>query len=225
MGRLSVSPRAQVLAAALCFGTTGTAQALGPDGTEPAGVGAARILVGALLLALIARGSPATALRGGMGLVALAGVGVAIYQLSFFAAVDRTGVGVGTVVAIGCGPAIAGLLGRVVNGDVLTGRWALATALACGGVGLLGLGSGDDASIDPVGLVLAVVAGAGYASYTVLAKRLLTNGHGPERVMAATFGIAALLLLPVLRWPTRSSPAGCGRSARGRPPRSRSPSR
>src|SRR3954469_14563024 len=50
--------RLQVLLASLCFGTTGTAQALGPDGLAPVGVGAARILVGgALLVALaLARG-------------------------------------------------------------------------------------------------------------------------------------------------------------------------
>ena len=47
--------RAQVLLAALCFATTGTAQALGPSGATPVGVGAARILVGGALLALLAR--------------------------------------------------------------------------------------------------------------------------------------------------------------------------
>ena len=49
----------QVLLAALCFGTTGTAQALGPDGLAPAGVGAARILVGGALLVAVALLAPA----------------------------------------------------------------------------------------------------------------------------------------------------------------------
>jgi DME family drug/metabolite transporter len=39
-----------VLLAAVLFGTTGTAQALGPDGTTPLGVGAARLLVGGTAL-------------------------------------------------------------------------------------------------------------------------------------------------------------------------------
>src|SRR4051794_41580556 len=43
-----------VLAAALCFATTGTAQELGPAGLEPVAVGAARIAVGGALLALFA---------------------------------------------------------------------------------------------------------------------------------------------------------------------------
>ena len=41
----SAMARLQVLLAALCFATTGTAQALGPNDTDPVGVGAARILV------------------------------------------------------------------------------------------------------------------------------------------------------------------------------------
>jgi len=40
----------QVLAAAVLFGTTGTAQALGPAGTTPVAVGAVRLLVGGLIL-------------------------------------------------------------------------------------------------------------------------------------------------------------------------------
>src|SRR3954462_6862647 len=46
--------RLQVLLSAVCFGTTGTAQALGPGGIPPAVVGAARIVVGGALLVLVA---------------------------------------------------------------------------------------------------------------------------------------------------------------------------
>ena len=48
-------PRTLVLLAAVLFGTTGTAQALGPEGS-PLEVGAARVAVGAALLALVAWG-------------------------------------------------------------------------------------------------------------------------------------------------------------------------
>jgi drug/metabolite transporter, DME family len=46
--------------------------------------------------------------------------------------------------------------------------------------------------------MLAVASGSGYATYTVLAKRLLRLGHAPERVMAASFSLGAVLLAPVL---------------------------
>ena len=104
---------------------------------------------------------------------------------------------VGTVVALGSAPAIAGLAGRLLAGEPLTARWARATALACGGVLLLVL-AGGGASADALGVMLAVVAGSGYAMYTILAKRLLRLGHAPERVMAASFALAAVLLVPVL---------------------------
>jgi drug/metabolite transporter, DME family len=54
-------PRLYVLLAAVCFGTTGTAQALGPA-AAPVTVGAARIAIGGALLLLVARagaGGPA----------------------------------------------------------------------------------------------------------------------------------------------------------------------
>jgi DME family drug/metabolite transporter len=196
-----------VLVAAVCFGTTGTAQALGPEGTTPLTVGAARILVGALLLLLLlaarAVSAPAAGTAGGTGarmaLATLAAVGVAVaaYQVTFFAAVERTGVGVGTVVALGSAPAMAGVLDRLAGGGRLEARWAAATGLAVAGVALL-VGAGGDASVDGIGVLLALCSGAGYATYTVAAKRLISAGHRPEQVMAAGFGAAAVLLLPLL---------------------------
>jgi DME family drug/metabolite transporter len=189
-------PHVLVLLAAVCFGTTGTAQALGPD-AAPLTVGATRIAIGGLLLLVVARGAPVAAAawpRRELGVIAAA---IAVYQLSFFAAVDRTGVAVGTVVALGSAPAIAGVAGRLLEGEPLTVRWAQATALACGGVLLLVL-AGGGASVDSLGIMLAVISGSGYATYTILAKRLLRLGHAPERVMAASFSLGALLLAPVL---------------------------
>jgi DME family drug/metabolite transporter len=186
--------RLQVLLAAICFGTTGTAQALGPA-ASPVAVGAARIVLGGALLVAIAR-IMGHALPRRPGVVAGIAVAVAVYQLSFFAAVRLTGVAVGTVVAIGTGPAAAGVLGRIVNGERLTGRWALATLCAAAGIVLLAGDGGG--TVDPGGLALAVVAGAGYATCTVLSKRLIATGCAPEGVMAAGFGGAALILVPVL---------------------------
>src|SRR3954467_6776066 len=189
-----MSARAQVLLAAVCFGTTGTAQALGPA-ASPGAVGAARIVLGGTLLVVIARVMGIRVPRIDATVLGIA-VAIAIYQLSFFAAVKLTGVAVGTVVAIGTGPAAAGALGRLVNGERLTRRWALATACAAAGVVLLAGDGGG--TVDPGGIALAVVAGVGYATCTVLSKRLLLRGVAPEGVMAAGFGGAAVLLVPVL---------------------------
>jgi DME family drug/metabolite transporter len=125
-------------------------------------------------------------------------VAIAIYQLAFFAAVDQTGVAVGTVVAIGTGPAVAGVLGALVNGERLTARWAAATTLAAIGVVLLVAAGGHDADVNIGGILLAMIAGSGYATYTVLAKGLLDRGAEPIGVMAAGFAGAGVLLVPVL---------------------------
>ena len=124
-------------------------------------------------------------------------VGIAGYQLAFFAAVDDTGVAVGTVVALGSAPALAGLLGRAVDGSPLTSRWAACTALATAGVVLLVL-AGSDAKVSVLGVLLALGAGVSYATYTVGSKKMLDAGHAPEAVMARGFGLGALLLVPVL---------------------------
>lgn len=192
-------PRLLVLTAAVLFGTTGTAQALADLDGSPLAVGAARLLVGAALLLAAARlaGSAGAGSWSRTHLAAVA-IGVAGYQLAFFAAVADTGVAVGTVVALGSAPALAGLLGKLVDGTPLDRRWAACTALATAGVLLLVLGAGGDAEVSPPGILLALVAGGSYAAYTVASKRLLADGHAPEEVMARGFGLAAIALLPVL---------------------------
>src|ERR671936_125869 len=129
--------RALVLLSALCFRTTGTAQALGPE-ASPGAVGAARVVVGGLLLVLLARRvSPGAAAPWSVRTVLAGAAAVVGYQLTFFAAVHETGVAVGTVVALGSGRVFAGLLSRLVRHEPLTARWAAATALAVAGVVLL----------------------------------------------------------------------------------------
>ena len=190
--------RLHVLTAAVLFGTTGTAQALGPE-AEPLAVGAARIIVGAALLVLIAVVTKRARLGAGdRRLVAISGVFVAAYQASFFAAVADTGVAVGTVVALGSAPAFTGLFARAFSGERLQRRWFAATGLACAGVTLLTLGGGEGGDISAPGIGLALAAGAGYAGYAVAGKRLMDQGATPEGLMAAVFGAGALVLSPVL---------------------------
>jgi len=180
------------------FGTTGTAQALGPDASTPLTVGAVRILIGGGLLAAVALATGGWRGDWPLRLVVVAGTGVAVYQVAFFEAVARTGVGVGAVVAIGSGPVFAGLLERVVLGIWPGRRWLLATATGVAGVAVLTLASESSGSVSVDGIALALVSGLGYATYTVVAKLILRRGHTPLAVMGASFGLGALLLLPVL---------------------------
>lgn len=195
---------AALLAAAL-FGTTGTAQALGPDGTDPASVGALRIAVGASVLALAVVGRYRRAVRpiraGRLPtwtLVLVGGLCVASYQACFFLGVSRTGVAVGTVVALGVAPLATGLLAMLL-GERPDPVWTGATAVAVVGVVLLVMGSGSSTtSVDLLGVAAAVGAGVSYAGYTVAARSLLLRGADGVRVMAGFFATGALVLLPVL---------------------------
>jgi drug/metabolite transporter, DME family len=186
-----------VLAAAVLWGTTGTARALAPAGASPLSVGAVRIAVGGAALVVVAR-LRGELRRGGIwppAAVLAGAAAVAGYQLAFFSAVAQTGVAVGTMVAIGSAPPLAGLLARVTRAERPGRRWYGATALAVTGGGLLAV-AGQPLRFAPGGAALAVAAGAAYAVVAVVAKDLLA-GHGQVEVMAVLFAGGALLLLPV----------------------------
>jgi DME family drug/metabolite transporter len=187
-----------VLAAAVLWGTTGTAQALAPHSAAPATVGAARLAIGGL--ALLALAAARGALRSGRPwprlATLLAAVCMAGYQPLFFAAVASTGVAVGTIVTIGSAPVFAGALGFALRDERPGRRWAAATALAVGGCGLLTIASGE-MSVDALGVLLALGAGVCYAAYAVVSKGLLEQ-HPPDAVMAVVFCLGALLLSPIL---------------------------
>lgn len=188
-----VRPELLIVGAAVLWGTTGTAQDLGDVGASPVAVGTVRILLGGLLLALIARARP----EGPWPAYVVGALAVAGYQASFFAAVDRAGVALGTLVAIGSGPVFTGLVALVASGERPVPRWYPATGLAVVGCGLL-LAPGGDSELDAVGLLLALGAGLSYAVYTVAAKAVLDRGVPGPTVMATFFLGGAILLLPTL---------------------------
>jgi DME family drug/metabolite transporter len=190
-------PLAEVLIAAVLFGTTGTARALGVPDASPLGVGAARLLIGGAALVVIAWAAgariPASAPRR---LLLLAGTLTAVYQLAFFAGLDRAGVAIGTVVTIGSGPPLAGLLAILAGHGRPTRRWVGATGLAVAGVALLA--GPSNTNVAAGGIALALLSGLGYAGYTVAAKELIDRGVPGVAVVAAAFGIGGLLLIPAL---------------------------
>jgi DME family drug/metabolite transporter len=187
-----------ILAAAVLWGTTGTALAFAPTGTPLAGVGAVRLAIGGLaLLALaIGRGRLRSQAPWPVGITLLAGACLAGYQLCFLPAVTITGVAVGTVVSIGSAPVLTGALGWLLNREIPDRRWGASTALAILGCALLVL-PGGQLTLQVWGISLALGSGLCYALYALLAKRLLKE-HAPEAVMAVVFCLGALLLAPFL---------------------------
>jgi DME family drug/metabolite transporter len=205
---LRADPRLLVVMAAVLWGTTGTARALGPDDASPTAVGAVRLVVGGACLVAAFRapgllpGRPGRDRRAGTGApgatvpLAVAALAMALYQPLFFGGVSRTGVAVGTVVGIGSSPVFAGVLGMLVRGERPGGRWLAATALALGGTALL-VGTGDGDDVDRTGIALALGAGLAYAVYVLAAKLVLDRGGAPDTLTVWVFGWAGLLLVPV----------------------------
>jgi DME family drug/metabolite transporter len=202
-----------VLAAAVLFGTTGTSQALGPEGTTPLSIGVMRMVIGGTGLAIIAfllagrharrareQGTPRSASLSNGGirpllLMALTGACLAIYQPLFFLGTERNGVAVATVVALGSAPILAGLLEWALTKRMPTATWIGATALATLGVVLLGLGgeAGGGGGADPVGLLGSIGAGASFAVIANAQRRLLDDGWDPFTVVGA-MGVSSAAL-------------------------------
>lgn len=188
-----------VLAAAL-WGTTGTAQALGPAGSDPIAVGVARLLVAAPALLLIARADEGALepVQSDWPPVVMAGVAMAAYQPLFFTAVAETGVALGTVVTIGSAPLMTGVLTRLFDDEIPSRRWWPATALGVAGVALIAL-SADDVGVEAGGVLLALGAGLSFAIYIVASRRVV-EAVSPISATSRIFAVAAVLSLPLLLW-------------------------
>lgn len=187
-----------VLTAAALFGTTGTVLVNAPPSADAYSVGAVRLLIGSATLTAVAmRLSTAPFAAWRLRSTALGALGVAVFQLGYFLSVERTGVAVGTVITIGSGPVLGGLLHACLHRTAPRAQWLAGTAVSIVGVSLLGL-LGRDVDADPMGMALAVAAGLGWAVFASVGKHQISQGIDSTGSMAAMFGGGALLLTPLL---------------------------
>lgn len=179
----------------MLWGTTGTVQALAPEGVHPIAIGAVRLAIGGLFLLLLSlgkihwRGWP---VKG----TVTAALCMALYQPFFFSAVSLTGIAIGTVIAIGSAPVIAGLLEWGIKRKVPQASWWTSTALAIAGCLLLFINRGSVVA-DPRGILLALGAGASFAGYTMISGTLV-NRRETLPVVAVVFMLGAIFLTPFL---------------------------
>jgi DME family drug/metabolite transporter len=189
--RSSGKARAAVGAAALLFGTSGVATRLFAPDLPPATAAGWRIVIGGGLLVLISvvAGRPpwrCSLRRWSIVVGALAFLG---FQLGFFLAIGRLGVATATVVAIGTGPIVAGLLDRVLRGTALRGRWWVGVALAIAGIAVMTGANG--VTLDPMGVASAVAAGCCFPVFGDAIRDLLAD-RPPLTAIATVFGAAIL---------------------------------
>ncbi len=184
-----------VALAAMLFATTGTAAELGPDALSPQTAGAWRALIGGVgLLGWMRVRHRRIPLRSlDWRWVLLGGVAVAGYQLTFFDAVSRTGVAVGTLVTIGTGPIVAGVIDTVAARRPPALRWLSGAASGLAGVALLTAGTVD---VDAAGIGLALIAGTTFPVYGLAAQRLMRR-VSPDVAIGTVFIAGAAMLTPL----------------------------
>ncbi|MEE1814177.1 EamA family transporter [Streptomyces sp. SP18ES09] len=166
-------------------------------------VGGLVLLLGALALRprRAASGTPSRTERESRGRrtarILGTGIGLTVFQSAYFAAVEATGLAVGTVVTLGAGPVLIAIGARLTMGERLGRGGVTAVAGALAGLFVLVLGGGT-ADVRPLGVVLAVVSAAGYAAITLLTRWLGRDGGGSDALATTTwaFAIGAAGLLP-----------------------------
>jgi inner membrane transporter RhtA len=154
---------------------------LGPAGTVLLRTGFAAVVL-VLLWRPSLRGRSRVALRDAV----LFGLALAGMNLSFYAALDRIPLGIAVTFEF-TGPFLVAVAGSRRASDLL---WV---ALAAGGIVLLA--PGIHGSLDVTGTLLALLAGAFWAAYIVLAARIgraFSGGQGLSIAMV----VATVVLLP-----------------------------
>lgn len=184
-----------ILLAALCWSTTGTSQALAPEGATPYVIGGLRLWLGCFFLFLLCfftkKLPDLKALPKKSAF--LSAMGILFFQLFFFASVSKTGVAVGTAAVCGLSPIMAGLFAFIFLKERPSGLWYFATLIAI--VGLILLSLTDDMQANAMGLLLALAAASAYAVYVVFAKQL--SGGEPAAMIMVLFAIGSVFVTPV----------------------------
>ncbi|MEO7349924.1 MAG: EamA family transporter [Terrimesophilobacter sp.] len=146
---------------------------------------AVRQLVTALVLVPIVRPSLRGRTLKSLWPVIALGVILAGMNLSFYEAVGRVGLGIAVTIEF---------LGPLAIALIASRRWLdVVCALAAGlGVYLL---AGSDGNLDVVGVILALVAGAGWAAYILLARTVAHRFAGLDGLSLASI-VAVVMILP-----------------------------
>ncbi|MEO6532782.1 MAG: EamA family transporter [Pseudolysinimonas sp.] len=204
MQNRSIAGIVALLLASLLWGTTGTTATFFPHNVSPLAIGASTMGIGGLLLFATSPRLSVGVLRDRTARrwVVLGAVGVFVYPLAFYTAMNLAGVAIGNVVALGSGPLFAAVYEWVGERHPLSRLWAVSTGLAILGIGGLAIGrqasSGGTHGATLPGVAFGLLAGAAYALYAYASSRAIQSEQPSRGVMGAMFGIGAVVLMPVL---------------------------
>lgn len=194
-----------VFIAALLWGTTGTVAHFAP---EPSAftIGAVAMGGGGLLQAWWAKRFIWQAhqqIWAQKRFWLLGAVAVFVYPLSFYGSMRLAGITLGTVLTIGAAPMFSLLLEKVWEQRIITQHEKQGIALSILGIGIFNLPMfsqthGLQSQSTLVGIILGIVAAFTYALYSWTTRRMMRHPMPAPAAMGATFGLGAVLLLPII---------------------------
>lgn len=216
----SRGPAAALVIASLLWGTTGTVAHFLPVTVSPLATGASTMVLGAVLLFGFSASRSVRALTDAATRpwLALGALGVVVYPLAFYSAMNLAGVAIGNVVSLGTGPVFAALLEWAFERRRPTRVWAVCTGVAVMGLALVAVGAhgsiagrsggetgaeaasgyGGGSSAILVGVALGLVAGLSYALYSYASSRAIRAGASPRGAIGGMFALGAVPLIAVL---------------------------
>ena len=191
-----------IMLAAITWGTVGvtTKTLYALSATTPLSIGFFRLAfaVPALLAGgwlVCGRGMFHVAWRDVLGMLLMGGM-TALYQVCYFAAIERVGVAVATLITLCSAPVLVAAFSTCLMGEVLTRRVLLALAGALGGTTLLidFQSTHGSPGADLSGVLLALGSALGYAVITLVSRALARRYH-PLQPVTIGFSCGAVLLL------------------------------
>lgn len=213
MKKLSIIGVILTLCAAFLWGTAGTAQSFALGATSPYWIGALRLVVACLFFHALffyrnARKKEAPVTQSNeiqqtssnqsvyWFCIAVTGICMGLYNLTFFAGIKATGIAIGTATTIGSAPIWAGIMQAIGMRKSPSGLWWLGTLCATAGGTWMVLSQSTSWHIDPAGLIICLSAGFCYALYTLVSKRLVKIAS-PLTITKHTFSVAIFIAVPV----------------------------
>lgn len=167
-------------------------------GFEPVAFSALRFAIGALVfvvIVLVREGSLRVSRRDLIYVVPAALIGIVVNQVSFQYSVSLAEAATVALV-FGTLPIFASVLTHLLGWEQLSRRHWLATGVSFGGVALVALGVGGKLTADLGGVILAIVASATFAAFSVLVGPLMRR-HSPYRVSAVVVLAGTIPLLAI----------------------------
>jgi drug/metabolite transporter, DME family len=137
--------------------------------------------------------------RRDLPLILIAGALVAFYQASFYASLPRIGVAIATVLALASAPVIVAVLSVFITRERPSRYVVLALGCAMLGTVLIANVSSDAQRPDVLGGgALALLAGALYATNTLVGRKLGSSGRAhPLQTVTFGFAFGALVLFVI----------------------------